>query len=220
MITDANARTDVLETAVEMSRLGLAPGRSGNVSRRWLDGLLITPSGVAYDALTADAIVCVDGRGQALPGQGIPSSELALHLAVYRRRPDIVAIVHTHSMHATVLACAHRGIPAFHYMVAAAGGDDVPCVPYATFGSAALAALVADGIQDRNACLLAQHGALAVGPNCASALELAATLEMLAEQYYKLLCLGEVHLLDQTEMARVLQKFRTYGSKVDGITRD
>jgi L-fuculose-phosphate aldolase len=210
---EAAVRRDVVDTALAMSRQGLSPGRSGNVSARLSDGILITPSGMAYDVLTPGDIVRVSLDGGVAAGQRKPSSEIGFHLAAYRARPDIGAIVHTHSLHATVLACARRPIPAFHYMVAVAGGDDIPLVPYATFGSEELARHVATGLSHRNACLMANHGQIAVGATCAEALALAAEVEVLAEQYVKVLTLGSPHILARDEMARVLEKFAGYGQK-------
>lgn len=207
------AHQEVLDTALAMSRRGLSPGRSGNVSRRWQGGMLITPSGLPYESLSAADVVLVDGDGSVAEGQRTPSSEWRFHLAIYEARPDIGAVVHTHSMHATVLACAHRAIPAFHYMVAVAGGTDIPLVPYATFGTKRLARQVAAGLAERNACLLANHGQIAAGASCAKALDLAAEVEVLAEQYWKVLCLGKPNLLDEDEMARVLRRFVTYGQE-------
>jgi L-fuculose-phosphate aldolase len=210
-VAEARARQEVLETALAMSRRGLSPGRSGNVSRRFRFGMLITPSGMAYESLTPADIVFVADDGSVPPGQRKPSSEWHFHLAAYRTRTDRSAVVHTHSMHATVLACAGLKIPAFHYMVAIAGGKDIPCVPYATFGSEALARHVAKGLRKRDACLMAHHGQIALGETCARALELAADVEVLAEQYYKVLCLGKPALLDTDEMKIVLEKFKSYG---------
>lgn len=212
-VEETTVRREVAEAAVAMSRQGLSPGRSGNVSARVADGILITPSGLAYDVLQPGDIVRVSSDGTVAAGQRRPSSETDFHLAVYRARPDVGAIVHTHSLHATVLACARRAIPAFHYMVAVAGGDDIPLVPYATFGSAELARVVATGLAQRNACLMANHGQIAVGATCAAALELAAEVEVLAEQYVKVLTLGSPHILARDEMVRVVEKFRSYGQK-------
>lgn len=139
---ERKAREDVVATAREMSRLGLSPGRSGNVSCRFGDGLLVTPSGMAYDALEPGDVVYIDAL--CVPaGRRKASSEWQMHHAIYRARPDRHAIVHCHSMHAVVLACARRAIPSFHYMVAAAGGTEIPCVGYATFGTVELGRLVA-----------------------------------------------------------------------------
>jgi L-fuculose-phosphate aldolase len=210
------ARRSVVDTALAMSRRGLSPGRSGNVSSRFEDGLLITPTGLAYDLITPADIVRVRLDGYVPPGQQAPSSELLFHLAVYRSRSDVGAIVHCHSMHATVLACARRAIPAFHYMVAAAGGDDIPLVPYATFGSEELARHVAEGLARRNACLMANHGQLAVGADGTAALALAEEVEVLAEQYVKVLMIGTPHVLARDEMARVAERFSSYGRNGKG----
>lgn len=204
-------RREIIATALEMNRSGLSPGRSGNVSARFGDGMLITPTGMAYDRLTPEDIVLVEANGATMGGQRKPSSEWHFHLACYAARPDCNAVVHTHSMHATVLAAAHKPIPPFHYMVAVAGGSDIPCVPYATFGTEALARHVAGGIEERNACLMANHGQIAIGASLESALELAFEVEALAEQYYKVLLLDAVHLLPEEEMTLMIEKFKSYG---------
>lgn len=210
------AREAVIATALAMSRQRLSPGRSGNVSMRFGDGMLITPSGMAYDEIGPDDIAYMAHDGSVRTGSRKPSSEWHFHLSAYTARPDRGAVVHTHSLNATVLACAHRGIPAFHYMVAAAGGTDIPLVPYATFGTQELAALVAQGLAARDACLLANHGVVALGTDLAGALELAGEVELLAEQYLKVLSIGPAHVLSDTEMAVVLEKFKTYGQKAQG----
>ena len=210
------ARADVIATARAMSARGLSPGRSGNVSCRWNGGMLITPSGMAYDAIAPADIVEVSTDGRLAPGTRKPSSEWRFHLAAYDQRRDMHAIVHTHSMHATVLACAHKSIPAFHYMVAAAGGRDIPLVPYATFGTDELSQHVANGLRDRNACLMANHGMIAIAATLAAALELAADVEVLAEQYCKVLTLGKAHVLPDDEMHRVAERFKNYGQKAQG----
>jgi L-fuculose-phosphate aldolase len=198
-----------------MSRSGLSPGRSGNVSCRFKDGMLITPSGKRYDETTPEDIVFVAGDGSVPKRQMKPSSEWHFHMAIYQVRPDAEAIVHAHSTHATVLACAHKPIPAFHYMVGVAGGDDIPCAPYATFGSEELARHVSNTLKDRDACLLANHGQIALGSTLTDALELAFEVETLAEQYYKVLTLGAAHLLDDAEMKRIVEKFKHYGRKAE-----
>jgi L-fuculose-phosphate aldolase len=205
------ARQEVIDTALAMSRLGLSPGRSGNVSRRWTQGMLITPSGMPYETIEPADIVYVASDESVPPRQRTPSSEWRFHLSAYAARPDMAAIVHTHSMHATVLACAGRPIPAFHYMVAIAGGRDIPVVPYATFGTKRLARHVAKGLEKRNACLMANHGQIAIGATCAKALHLAAEVETLSEQYWKVLCLGAPIVLDAAEMDEVLERFASYG---------
>ena len=202
-------RAGVVETARRMSESGLSHGRSGNVSARHDCGMLITPSGVPYDTLTPDEIVHVDAGGTASGGK--PSSEWCFHPAAYPARPDAGAVVHCHSPAATALACAHRPIPAFHYMVAVAGGADIPLVPYATFGTPELAAHVAEALATRKACLMANHGQIAAGKDLDAALELAGEVENLAAQYLEVLKLGEVYLLDDTQMNEVLETFKSYG---------
>jgi len=213
---ERDARASVIATAREMSRRGLSPGRSGNVSCRWGEGLLITPSGMPYEDLEPADVVHLDPDGRVAAGHRKPSSEWHLHRAVYAARPDRTAIVHAHSLHAVVLACAHRPIPAFHYMVAVAGGIDIPCVPYATFGTESLARHVAGGLTARDACLMAHHGQVALGRSLSAALELAAEVETLAEQYVKVLALGVPKLLSEVEMRDVLARFKGYGQRAQG----
>lgn len=212
VLSEKTLRKALVETAKAMSARGLSPGRSGNVSCRLNDGMLITPSGLAYDELKPADIVNVQADGSVPRGQRRPSTEWHLHLAIYRARTDRHAVVHTHSLHATVLACARRNIPAFHYMVAVAGGHDIPLVPYATFGSEELARHVADGLRARDACLMAHHGQVAIGTSLKRALELAFEVEVLAEQYVKVLTLGRPDILAEDEMTRVLEKFKGYGA--------
>lgn len=210
-------RAGVLATALEMSRRGLSPGRSGNVSARFGAGMLITPTGVAYEELMPASIVRVADDGTVPRGALLPSSEWRFHLATYLARADVGAIVHTHSLYATVLACAHRPIPAFHYMVAVAGGSEIPLVPYAVFGSNELAEHVVAGLSEHNACLMANHGQIAVGSTLARALELAFEVEVLAEQYVKVLMLGRPHVLDEAQMEDVLERFVGYGQQAQSL---
>jgi L-fuculose-phosphate aldolase len=209
-------RKAIIATALKMSKSGLSPGRSGNVSARFEGGMLITPTGMAYDELEAKDIVFVDGAGGIGDGQRKPSSEWHFHLASYAARPDRHALVHTHSIHATVLACAQKSIPAFHYMVAVAGGNDIPCVPYATFGTEELARHVAAGLQNREACLMAHHGQVTLGVTLAAALELAFEIEVLAEQYFKGLQIFSASILPDDEMAMMVERFKSYGQKAQG----
>jgi len=205
------ARRAVLDAAQTMSRSGLSPGRSGNVSMRWKDGMLITPSAMPYERMTPDDIVETDGAGAPHDPSQVPSSEWRFHLAVLDARPDCHAVVHGHALNATALACAGRDIPAFHYMVAVAGGDDIPLVPYALFGTETLARHVAEGLRARNACLMANHGLIAIGASPADALELAQDVEILSAQYVKVLRLGTPKILSAAAMRKVLARFSTYG---------
>ena len=210
---EGKLRKKVIATACAMSKTGLSPGRTGNVSCRFTDGMLITPTGIAYDKLKPSDIVYVTADGDVPGKQKKPSSEWRFHLSAYGVRADRHAVVHTHSMHATVLACAGKSIPAFHYMVAVAGGSDIPLVPYATFGTEKLAEDVATALEARDACLMANHGAIALGDTLSSALELAQDVEVLAEQYFKVLAIGPPNYLLRSEMADVLEKFASYGQR-------
>ncbi len=218
--SEKSLRKAIIETALTMSDCGLSPGRSGNVSARFKDGMLITPTGLAYHELEADDVVLVESDGSVAGKQRKPSSEWRFHVAAYQTRPDCHAVVHTHSLHATVLSCVKKPIPAFHYMVAVAGGSDIPCVPYATFGTDELARHVARGLKERDACLMASHGQIAIGENLEAALELAFEVETLAEQYYKVLLLGELNvssdILSDAAMEEMVEKFKTYGQKGQG----
>jgi len=217
MTTDASEawlRQEIIDTALAMSLDGLSPGTSGNVSARWQTGMLITPTGMAYADLIPEDIAYVDGSG-ATTGKRKPSSEWLFHLAAYETRADALAIVHTHSRYATALACARKPIPAFHYMVAVAGGTDIPLAGYATFGTKALADEVAAALKDRKACLMANHGQIACGDSLNNTLSLAREVEELAAQYVAALQAGEPHILSEDEMADVLERFRTYGQQDD-----
>ncbi|MXW90388.1 MAG: L-fuculose-phosphate aldolase [Rhodospirillaceae bacterium] len=203
-------RKAVIAAARQLEPLGINRGTSGNVSVRAGEGLLITPTGIPYDALTPAQIVWMDSDGR-YDGDWLPSSEWRFHCDILRSRPDLHAVVHTHAVHATALACHGRGIPAFHYMVAAAGGPDIRCAPYATFGTAELSANALHALEGRRACLLAHHGLIACGHTLEAALALAVEVETLAATYLKTLEIGEPEALDATEMQRILGKFATYG---------
>ena len=206
-------RAEVVATARRMSLAGLAPGTSGNVSARSPVGMMITPTGMHYDELGTGDVVEVDREGRMAPGQRRPSSEWRLHAEIYAGRPDIQAIVHTHSPYATALACLQRPIPPFHYMVAITGGDTIRCAQYATFGSDELARAALEAMYGRKACLLAHHGVVAVDVTLAKALRIATEVETLASQYMHALSVAEPPRLDSAEMARVLAKFATYGQQ-------
>jgi L-fuculose-phosphate aldolase len=208
---EESLRDAIISTAVAMNAANINRGKSGNVSARWGDGFLVTPSGLRYEETTLDDIVPVALDGAA-HGKRVPSSEWRFHRDIYRTRDDARAIVHTHSPFATSLACLRRGIPAFHYMVAAAGGKDIRCAGYATFGTQALSDAALAALEGRRACLLANHGMIALGPSLAAALALAIEVETLAEMYWRALQVGEPVILDDAEMETVLAKFAaTYG---------
>ena len=205
-----NLRQQVIDTALKMNALGINQGKSGNVSVRSNEGFLITPTGLPYEHTTPEDIVFMRPDGSC-DGARLPSSEWRFHRDIYARRPEANAIVHTHSLHATTLACLGRGIPAFHYMVAVAGGRDIRCAPYATFGTQHLSDHALAALQDRKACLLAQHGMIATGATLEQALALAVEVETLAHIYVQALQIGEPAILSDDEMDRVLEKFKTYG---------
>jgi L-fuculose-phosphate aldolase len=217
-MTDARGRRAMVETVRWLMARGLYAGTSGNVSTRAADTMLITPSGVPCDEVDAASIVAMtlDGavRAGAARGAPAPSTEWRIHGDIYRRRPDVGAVVHTHSTFATALSCLRRPIPAFHYMVARAGGDDIRCARYATYGTAALSrnalAALAAG---RRACLLANHGLLALGADLTSARLLAEELEALCAQYVHARAVGRPVTLPAGEMKRVRAKFATYGKR-------
>jgi L-fuculose-phosphate aldolase len=204
------ARAAVVDAARRLNALGLNPGRSGNVSARHGEGFLVTPSGLPYDRLVPEDIVHVDGDGEP-NGAHAPSTEWRLHRDVYRRHPEAGGVAHTHSPCATTLACLRRAIPPFHYEVAFAGGPDIRCADYATFGSQELSDRALAALEGRRACLLANHGVVAFGDSVAQAVELAEKVESLARIFWQALQAGEPTLLDEVEMSRVAEKLRAYG---------
>jgi L-fuculose-phosphate aldolase len=206
-------RDELVATAKQMSALGLTPGMSGNVSVRTPRGLLVTPSGMAYAALVPDDCVELDHAGTPRPGARAPSTEWQLHRDILAARADVEAIVHTHSLFCTTIATLRRPIPAIHYMVVLAGGDDIPCAEYATFGSAELALSAVTALRGGNACLLANHGMVALGGSLAAALRLAAEVETLAAQYWHAAQLGTPHVLDGADLAKVRARFAEYGQR-------
>ena len=211
MIADTTAlRSAIIATALGMNATGINRGKSGNVSARIDGGFLITPSGLPYAETTTNDIVAVDEAGIA-SGTRKPSSEWRFHRDIYRARPQAAAIVHAHSPFATTLACLDRGIPAFHYMIAMAGGNDIRCAPYATFGTQELSDAALSALDGRKACLLSHHGMIAIGESLDKALALAVEVETLAEMYWRALQIREPEVLSDAEMQTVLAKFAHYG---------
>jgi L-fuculose-phosphate aldolase len=204
-------RDDLVGTAKRMSSLGLTPGMSGNVSVRTSQGMLVTPSGMPYGDLVPDDCVDVKHDGTLRPGQRTPSTEWQLHRDILGARQDVDAIVHTHSLYCTSISTLRQPIPAIHYMVVLAGSDEIPCAEYATFGSAQLALNVVTALRGGNACLLANHGMIALGKTLADALRLAAEVETLAGQYWHAAQIGTPHVLDHEELQRVRARFAEYG---------
>ncbi len=207
-------RQGIIATALAMNAAGINVNKSGNVSARarrgTTGGFVVTPTAVPYHELATGDLAFVTLGGAAY-GELEPSSEWRFHRDIYAARPEFAAIVHTHSAHATALACHGRGLPAFHYMVAVAGGADIRCAPYATFGTQALSDHAVAALEGRRACLLAHHGVIACGDSLDQALALAIEIEHLARVYLAALAIGEPPQLDAAEMERVLEKFRHYG---------
>jgi len=214
---DREVRQQLVDVARRLNGSGLNQGTSGNLSVRIPGGLLITPSSLPFELMGPDDLVAISGSGQplaAVAGQRRPSSEWRLHADLLASRPEIQAVLHCHSIHATALACHGRPIPPFHYMTAAAGGDDIRCAAYATFGTTELSALAVQALEDRLACLLAQHGQVALGTSLDQALRIAVEVETLARMYLQALQLGEPPQLSAAQMAAVHRQFRSlhYGA--------
>ncbi len=208
-------REALVETACAMNAAGINVNKSGNVSVRCrrgpAQGFLITPTGIPYPQLAPDELVFVRLQDARRAGRREPSSEWRFHCDIYRTRDEFGAIVHTHSRAATALAVHGRAIPAFHYMVATAGGNDIRCARYATFGTQQLSDNALAALADRKACLLAHHGVIACGDSLPDALRLAIEVENLAHTYLLASALGEPPRLSDEEMARVAARFETYG---------
>jgi L-fuculose-phosphate aldolase len=212
-MNEAALRLAIVESARQMNALGINQGNSGNISARCGDRMLITPSATPYDAMQPDqvaAMALADETG-AWTGPLKPSTEWRFHRDILRGRPEAGAVIHTHAMFCTTLAMARREIPACHYMIAAFGGAPIRCAPYANFGTADLARLALTALEDRQACLLANHGMIVVGATLARAMWLAVELETLAKQYYHSLLIGGPHLLTDAEVADAARSFTGYG---------
>jgi L-fuculose-phosphate aldolase len=203
-------RFAVVDAAVKLAQQGLNRGTSGNVSMRWDEGFLITPSGMPPHKLVPDDVVYIDLDGNCR-GRRRPSSEWRMHRDIYAAKPEVEGVVHGHPPFSVALAALQMPIPPYHYMVAKAGGRDIPCAPYATYGTQQLSDHALAALQARKACLLANHGMIAVGASLDSAMALAVEVEELAEGYWRALQVGQPVLLDDDEIARVLEKFSTYG---------
>lgn len=203
-------RQRLLDALRRLDQRGLNRGSTGNLSHRLGDGMLITPTGMGADELSIDDLVWL-GFGGTLRGRWQPSSEWHFHQALYRARPELQAVVHTHSPQATALACLRRELPPFHYMVAVAGSDRVRCAAYHLFGSAELSAAVLDAMQGAKACLLANHGLLSAGGSLEEAMKITFEIEALCGSYLAALAAGAPVLLDSDQMAAVMARFEGYG---------
>ena len=213
MADETALRRGLVDTMRAMAERGLNRGTSGNVSARLGAGMLVTPSGVTPDRLTAETMVAVDGEGRPASGALKPSSEWRMHRGLYARRPDVHAVVHCHARHATILACAGLPIPAVHYMVAVGGKAAVPLAPYATFGTDALAQGVAEALDGGYACLMANHGLIVASTGLERALAIAEEVEEQAAVYWGTLAIGGPNLLSDAQMAEVFDRFRDYGQR-------
>jgi L-fuculose-phosphate aldolase len=205
-------RRQIVAVYQEVGRRGLIVANSGNVSHRTRDGMVITPSGCSAETLQPDALVPMSLAGE-VSGSMTPSSEWAMHAAIYRACPAAQCVVHTHADACTALACLNEGLPPFHYMVANFGGNDVRCAPYVTFGTQELADHAVIALEGRTACLLANHGMIVHGPSASRALTAALVLETLCRQYLLARSAGNVRLLTADEMHAAHQRYTTYGQR-------
>ena len=211
---DREKRQSIIDACLRMNQLGINQGTSGNISLRHEDGMLITPTSVAYEDMKPAQIVYMKLDGSFDPAQR-PSSEWRFHLDILRARPEVNAVVHAHPPYATILAIMGLEIPAVHYMVACAGGDNIRCAPYATFGSQELSDRAVKALQDRLACLLAHHGMIAVGASLTKAMWLTVEVETLARQYHGCLQIGTPPLLSKAEIENVLSRIAGYGPSAE-----
>ena len=184
--------------------------RSGNVSLRYKNGFLITPSGVKYSLLKADDIVFVSLDGKFDETKNKPSSEWRFHKDIYSSKNEANAIVHAHSTHATAVSAHNKDVPAFHYMVALAGGNDLKCAKYATFGTQELSDNIINALKNRKACLMSNHGQVAFGDNLEQAFELAQEVENICHQYINAIKIGKPKILSSSEMDVILEKVKNY----------
>ncbi|WP_137157745.1 class II aldolase/adducin family protein [Rhizobium sp. FKL33] len=215
MSTEDIIRRSIIESCRAMNASGLNQGTSGNISVRYGESMLISPSSIPYDEVTADMIASmpITGERGAYDGPKVPSVEWPFHLDIMRSRPDVNAVVHTHAPFSTILAIARKPIPACHYMIAAFGGNDVRVADYARYGTQDLSDSVLRALEGRTACLMANHGMLACGDSLKKAMWRAVELETIAKQYYHSLLIGGPALLPDEEIAGVVSAFSGYGLK-------
>jgi L-fuculose-phosphate aldolase len=209
-MNELEARQSLLAIVAKLEDKGFNHGSSGNVSCRLGEDILITPTGGKTANMTPERLVRLDRNGDTV-GEGIPSSEWHMHLAILNAYPHVRAVVHTHADACVALSCLGKAIPAFHYMIASFGGNDVPCAPYATFGTASLAEGAVAALRTRKACLLSNHGMIAVGTSLQQAFDLTVKLETLARQYILARQAGDLVILSDDEIERVLERYKGYG---------
>ena len=214
-MNETSVRQQIIDLCIEMNRSGLNQGTSGNISARYDDAMIITPSGIPYEQLAPKdlARLSLENNEYEWDGPCKPSSEWHFHRAILQANEGLAAVVHTHSTFATVLSIAREDIPACHYMIAAFGGNTVRCADYATFGTPELSENILAAMTDRSACLLANHGMIAGGESLEKAMWAAVELETLSKQYYHAKLFGNMVVLPDDEMDRVLEKFKDYGQK-------
>lgn len=209
--SDSQSRSHMVDICRRMNTTGINQGTAGNLSLRTESGFLITPSSLPYDVMTADDIVDMDFDGSYTGRR--PSSEWRFHRDILKSRQDVNVVLHCHSVYATTLACHHKAIPAFHYMVGVAGGNTIRCASYTTFGTQALSDAALEALEGRMACLLGQHGQISLGKDLESALALAVEVETLSRLYVQALTIGDPPVLSDEEMERVIEQMRrmSYG---------
>ena len=214
-----DTKLEVIKFAKKLNNSNLSPLRSGNISIRTTQndkqGFFITPSGIKYDQLVEDSIVFMElnekVNEEKINKEGInPSSEWRFHQDIYVKKEDAKAIVHAHSTHATAVSAHGKNIPAFHYMIALAGGNDIKCAQYATFGTKELSENIIQALEKRKACLMSNHGQVAFGKNLEEAFELAEEIENICHQYINTIKLGEPKILSFEEMNKILEKTKNY----------
>jgi|SRR5690554_567091 L-fuculose-phosphate aldolase len=210
----SNERQALVEYGKKLITSQLTTGSGGNLSiYNRSEGLVaIKPSGVDYFEMTPEDIVIMTMDGEVVEGNLKPSSEFRFHLALYKNRPDVNAVIHTHQVYATTIACLNWELPAVHYLVGYSG-NKVPLAPYATFGTQELSDNIVRSIGGYNACLMANHGLVTVGPTIASAFTVAEEIELVARLYYQAKCIGEPVVLPDDEMTVIVEKFKTYGQQ-------
>lgn len=206
-------RNAVLSAVAELKEEGFLPGTSGNLSVRVRGGMLVTPTGMRWGALSAADLVFLDAQGEAPPGQRTPTSEWRIHTDIYAGRPEVNAVVHGHPRYATSLSCVRQNLPAVHYMIAVAGTDEVRCARYAVYGSQALSNAVLEALGPAKACLMANHGMVALGGTLGEAVKVALEIERVADLWFHARQLGTPVVLGPVEMQDVQQRFATYGQQ-------
>ena len=211
-------RKAIIAACLKMNDLGINQGTSGNISARIEGGFLITPSGIPYEKMKPEQIVEMD-LGGGYFGEFLPSSEWRMHYDIYLNKPEAGAVVHTHATYCTALASLHERIPAFHYMIGVAGGTNIRCADYATFGTQELSGNMLKALQNRSACLLANHGMICFAKDLDKTLWLAGEVETLAEQYWVARQMGKPAILDKREMSNILARFKSYGKQSKDLAK-